>query len=395
MNKSDFTPFWRDDRVLKISLQVAVVLIVILIISLFGSNFIRNFQRLGLSFGLGFLVDPQRPASFGIGDSPIPYNSTDPYIKALLVGLLNSLRVTIAGIIIATILGVTVGLGRLSDNWLVRQIATAYVETLRNIPLLLQLFFWYFAGFLQLPKIEEPLRLFAGIFLSNKGIYLPLPAGTIQSWLSLILIILSPLLFRIIWRRRTQVIIEQGKSGILLQIILIVMAIAVIFAIIFGLDWRQPQFNLDAKAIKGGINLSSEFVTLLTGLSIYTSAFIAEVVRAGIQSVRKGQWEAAKALGLKPSLVVQLVIFPQALRVMIPPLTSQFLNLTKNSSLALAIGYNDIYAVANTISNQTGKAVEMILVVMVTYLTLNLIISLGMNGLNRSVQLKLWLKSIR
>lgn len=294
----------------------------------------------------------------------------------------------ISGIILATILGITVGLSRLSDNWLVRQIATVYVETFRNIPLLLQLFFWYFAVFLRLPKIDNPLVILNAIFLTNQGLFLPWPSGTLKTWLALAFLIFSTITVVILWRRRTQVIVQQARSGFLGSIIIVGIAIAAIFALIFGLDWQQPQFPQTARSVQGGLSFSPELATLLIGLTAYTAAFIAEVVRAGVQSVNKGQWEAAKSLGLPSSLVMRLVIFPQALRVIIPPLTSEFLNLAKNSSLAVAIGYNDIYAVSSTIANQTGRAVEMLFVVMATYLTFDLIIATSMNWFNRLVHIK-------
>ena len=378
-------PFWRDDRVLRIVGQAVIVLILGIVIAVLGSNLNRNFQQLGLNFGFGFLG---RPASFGIGDTPIPFSPTDSYSRAILVGLLNSLRVMVAGIVLATILGIAVGLGRLSDNWLVRQIATIYVQVWRNTPLLLQLFFWYFAVFLKLPKIDNPLVMPGPIFLTNRGMDIPWPAGTTQTWLGLGFLVAIAILVPILWRWRIQAIARQGESERIFQLLLIGIAIAAIVALVFGLDWREPQFDRDAKLIQGGLNLSPEFASLLIGLTVYTAAFIAEHVRAGIQSVSKGQWEAARALGLKPSLVMRLIVFPQALRVIIPPLTSEFLNLAKNSSLAIAIGYSDIYAVSSTISNQTGRAIEMLLTVMAAYLTINLIISGGMNKFNNLVQLK-------
>lgn len=381
-------PFWRDDRFFKILVQVIALLVILSLAIILGNNLVANFRRLGLNFGFNFLFDPDRPASFSIGDSPIPYQATDPYLRALIVGLLNSLRVMVSGIILATILGITIGLGRLSDNWLVRQIATVYVEILRNTPLLLQLFFWYFLFFLQLPKIESPAILWNSVFFSNQGIYLPWPAGTIKTWLSLAFLALSAVLAVSLWRKQNQAIAQPEASRIPLPLLGISLTIASIIVVAFGLDWQQPQYNPAIPNIQGGLSLSPEFATLLIGLTAYTAAFIAEVVRAGMQSVPQGQLEAAKALGLKPNLTVQLVIFPQALQVIIPPLTSQFLNLAKNSSLAIAIGYNDIYAVATTISNQTGNAIEMLLVVMGAYLSFNLLISIGMNWFNRAVQIK-------
>ncbi|GAB4240272.1 MAG: ABC transporter permease subunit [Stanieria sp.] len=376
-------PFWRDSRILNLLGQAIVLLIVFTIIVILGNNLVRNFQRLGLTFGFNFL---SRPASFGIGNSPIPYSPTDPYTKAILVGLLNSLQVMFFGIIIATTIGIIVGISRLSNNWLVRQLATIYIETLRNTPLLLQLFFWYFAVFLRLPKVDNPVTIGKVIYLTNRGIDLPWFVMNIKTWLSLVFIIVSIILAIIFWLKRIQNVQERGESGQIWLWFLGGIVIAAIAIFLWGIDWEIPQ--LKENNITGGINLSPELTTLLIGLSIYTAAFIAEVVRAGIQSVSKGQWEAARALGLKPGLVMQLVIFPQALRVMIPPLTSEFLNLAKNSSLAIAIGYNDLYAISSTISNQTGRSIEMLLVVMITYLTINLIIASIMNRFNRSVQLQ-------
>ena len=381
--EEDKIPFWRDSRVLRIVGQIVVLLIVVTIVFFLGNNLVYNFQRLGLTFGFNFLP---RPASFGIANPPIAYNSTDPYTRAILVGLINSLRVMFFGIIIALFLGVIVGISRLSDNWLLRQLATIYVETLRNTPLLLQLFCWYFAVFLKLPRIDNAITLGRWVFLTNRGLDIPWFGDARQTWLGLGLIILSIILIVMLWRKRIYAVEQQGESGQIWLWLLVAVAIAAIVIFCFGLDWDIPQLNNNN--IAGGLNLSPEFATLLIGLSVYTAAFIAEVVRAGIQSVRKGQWEAARALGLQPGLVMQLIIFPQALRVMIPPLTSEFLNLAKNSSLAIAIGYNDIYAISSTVANQTGRSIEMLLIVVTTYLTINLIISTGMNWLNRSVQLK-------
>jgi general L-amino acid transport system permease protein len=381
-------PFWRDSRFIKVIIQVLIIAFLLFFVIIFSHNFIKNFQQLGLSFGFGFIVDNDLNSRFNIGDSPIPYKPTDPYFKAILVGLLNSLRVMITGIILTFILGVMIGLGRLSNNWLVQKLSTVYVEIIRNTPLLLQLFFWYFAVFLKFPKIDNPLIIINSIFLSNQGIYIPFPLFNSQTFLAILALIFGSIMSLIVWRKQTQVIMQQGTKNNLYDLSLIIIVILSILLFIFGLAWQFPDYDSQIKRIQGGLNLSPEFATLLMGLTIYTAAFIAEVVRAGIQSVSKGQWEAAKSLGLNSNLVMRLVIFPQALRVMIPPLTSEFLNLVKNSSLAVAIGYNDVYAVSNTISNQTGKSIEMLLVVMTTYLILNLIISSGMNWLNHSVQIK-------
>ena len=370
---------WRDSRFIKIVGQAVVLAIVIIIIAFLGNNLVNNFQRLNLTFGFNFL---SRTASFGIANPPISYRPTDPYFRALLVGLLNSLRIMFFGIIFASIIGISVGIGRLSDNWLVKKLAGIYVEVLRNTPLLLQLFFWYFAVFLRLPKIDSPLIVGNLFFLTNRGLDIPWYEPNLRSGLALLGIIGFTLLGIASWIGRIKAI-EKGENIQLWFWSFVGSAIAIILLFCFGIEWVIPQ--LENRVIQGGLNLSPEFATLLIGLSLYTAAFIAEVVRAGIQSVSKGQWEASRALGFKPSATMQLIVFPQALRVMIPPLTSEFLNLAKNSSLAIAIGYSDIYAIANTISNQTGKSVEILLIIMIAYLTINLIISSVMNRFNRVI----------
>ena len=382
VSKQEKIPWWRNRIVINVLGQIAVLAIVIAILVFLGNNLVNNLQRLGLNFGFDFL---SRTASFPIANPIIPYSPTDPYAKAILVGLLNSLQVMFFGIILATILGFMIGIGRLSDNWLVRQMATIHIETFRNTPLLLQLFFWYFVVFLQLPKIDNPIAVGGKLFLTNRGLDIPWFQATFQTWLALALILAAIVVAIALWKKRIAAI-ESGKSAVIWFNLFWLNAIAAILIFIFAIDWNIPQF--DGTSITGGVNLSPEFSALLIGLSIYTSAFIAEVVRAGIQSVSQGQWEAAKALGLKPISVMQLIIFPQALRVMIPPLTSEFLNLAKNSSLAIAIGYKDIYSVSRTISEQASKSIEMLIIVMLTYLIINLIISFMMNCLNSSVQIK-------
>jgi general L-amino acid transport system permease protein len=378
-------PLWHNQRAIGILLQIVVISLVFAVLLVLGNNLVNNFQQKNIGFGFDFLSNS---ASFDISDKVISFQPSDTNSKAILVGLLNSLRVMVVGIILATLIGVTVGVGRLSNNWLVRQIATVYVEILRNTPLLLQLFFWYSAVFLRLPRVDHPLVLPGSIYLSNRGISIPWPAGTTSTWLALEFIFGSVILTMIVVHRRTKAIEQYGSATPIFKIVLIGTAIATIFAVVWGLDWQQPQLDRQASSILGGLNFSPELATLLIGLSVYTAAYIAEVVRAGIQSVNQGQWEAARALGLKPSLVMRLVIFPQALRVMIPSLTSEYLNLAKNSSLAIAIGYSDIYAIANTIFNNTGRSVETLLIVMVTYLIINLIIAVVMNWLNARMQLQ-------
>jgi general L-amino acid transport system permease protein len=377
-------PLWRDDRFLKIVLQLVVLAIVLVVLSILTHNIIINFRRLGLNFGFNFL---NSPASFGIGDSAIPYTSTDSFRRALLVGLVNTLRVIIIGIVLATLLGIIAGVARLSDNWLIRQISTTYIELFRNTPLLLQLFFIYQVGFLQLPRPEQPLRLPGPTFLSNRGIDLLWPTASARTWIALSLVIASIVVGLMLRQRQLKLMeLEGGTAGQNLQKAWLGAAVIGVLAFLFGLEWQLPHFeNGD---VQGGLYLSSEYGALLFGLVLYTGAFIAEVVRAGIQSVSKGQWEASRALGLHSNLAMRLVVFPQALRVMIPPLTSEYANLAKNSSLAAGIAYADFFQIAFTINNQTGRVIEVVLLIMIHYLMINLIISLGMNWFNQRVQLK-------
>lgn len=381
-DNSQKVPLLRDERFWRIAVQIIVLAVVGAIALILIGNLNQNLRQQGTVFGFSFLSNP---AGFSIGDTPISYKTNDPYLRALIVGLVNSLRIMGAGFILTTLLGVAAGIASFSDNWLLRKLSLIYVELVRNIPLLLQLFFWYFAVFFQLPPVQDKLNLGGLIFLSKRGIAIPWPANTLTTWIALALLVAIAITAFFLWQWRTKTRVEQGASGKPQLIGLGLSAIAVLFILTLGLNWQAPQ---DAPtSITGGLQLSVEFAALLAGLVVYTSAFVAEIVRAGIQAVPKGQWEAARSLGLKPGLVMRLVVFPQALRVIVPGLSSQYMNLAKNSSLAIAIGYPDIYSVANTTYNQTGRPVEVFLTIMAAYLVINLIISLGMNTLNQAVQL--------
>jgi general L-amino acid transport system permease protein len=382
-NRDQKIPLWRDDRFWRIALQVLVIVIVVSVFALLGGNLTRNLRQTGSGFGFSFLGTS---AGFNILDSLIPYTPTDPYIRVLFAGLLNSLRVMFFGIILTTLLGITVGIARFSDNWLLRKLAFIYVEIVRNTPLLLQLVFWY-GVFVQLPPIKESFVFLNSIFFSKQGIFMPWPSG-IQGIIGFVVLLICAIAALIISKKRIKVMIERGESGQIQLISLGIIGIIALLILTIGLNWQTPIFNPTTNNIEGGLRLTIEFTTLLVALVVYTAAYIAEIVRAGIQSVSKGQWEAARSLGLQSGLVMQLVVFPQALRVIIPPLNSQYLNLVKNSSLAIAVAYADIYNVATTTFNQTGKAIEVMLIIMGTYLTINLLISLAMNQLNRSVQLQ-------
>lgn len=387
-NQPKFKDLLRDARFWRVAGQVIAVLLFLLLIILLIDNVIYNLRALGIQLGFDFLWSQ---ASFDIGETLISYSPADTYGRAIFVGLVNSLRVIVVGLVLATVLGLVAGVARLSDNWLVRQLALVYVETIRNVPLLLQLFFWYFAFFLQLPDISNRITLAGSTYLSSRGLYLPwiqsgAGAGT---WILLLLLAIAGAIA--LWRWRTQVMQLRGVPGNqwlwALAPILSAIALSLIITGTIPFALSLPQV-INNDQIQGGLRLSPEFGTLLIGLVVYTGSFIAEIVRAGIQSVPKGQWEAARALGLKPGRVMQNVVLPQALRVIIPPLTSQYLNLAKNSSLAIAIGFPDVYFVASTTFNQTGRAVEVMFLIMITYLTISLIISLAMNLYNRSVQFK-------
>jgi general L-amino acid transport system permease protein len=385
MTHEQTIPLWRDERFWRVALQVLAIAIVISVISLLTYNVSNNLKRAGIEFGFGFL-DAQ--ASFAIGESIIPYDpARDSYGRVLLAGLVNTLRVIIAGIILTTLVGITVGIAGFSNNWLLRKGSEIYVELIRNIPLLLQLFFWYRAVFSKLPRPTERLEVMGLAFLSNRGVFLPWPkvGWPLAIWCAVLVGLAIAAL--IVWKIRIKEMVERGSSGQPQLIALWIMAIAALLIITVAFGWEKPT-EIELGQITGGLRLTGEFAALLTGLVFYTAAFIAEIVRAGIQAVPKGQWEAARALGLHPGLLMRLVVFPQALRVIIPPLSSQYMNLAKNSSLGAAIAYAEIYNVANTTYNQSGRPVEVMLIIMATYLFMNLLISLGMNQLNRLVQLQ-------
>jgi len=383
-SRAGATPLWRDLRVLRVAAQVAVIGAVGLLAAFMVGNMLSAMAERGLGFGFSFLG---RQAGFEISEAPIPYSSTSTYSQAFLVGLLNTLFVSVVGIVLATILGILVGVARLSQNWLLRTIAGAYVELIRNTPLLVQLFFIYFT-FIQLPSVANSLRLGGLGFLNQRGAFLPAPqaSDSFLPWLALVALGVGAAIGgRVLASRRE----ERGQDSLRLRTIgvLALLVLPVVGWFVVGgapMTFELPmaeRFN-----IVGGLSLSPEFSALLIGLVVYTAAFIGEVVRGGIQAVRKGQLEAARALGLSEGQVLRLVIFPQALRIIVPPLTNQYLNLTKNSSLAVAIGYPDLFKVGQTMSNQTGQPVAVMILVMGTYLAISLVTSLVMNLYNRRVQ---------
>lgn len=383
-------PFWRDERILAILSQVIVVGLVVGLLFYLYSNMINALRdQMGIGISFDFLT---ATSGFDIGESLIDYERSDTYSRALLVGMLNTLQVAFLGIILATLLGILIGVMRLSTNWLVSRIATVYIETFRNIPLLVLLIFWGQAVFLKLPRIREALILFDPyfpVYLSNRGIATPWGVPT-DTWSTFLLFLVGGLVLAVIV---AVLLTQQGKRTgrmpfISLWFVLTWLAVIVIGWFVVGEPLQLSKPSLEGLNTQGGRVFSQQFMALLTGLVIYTAAFIGEIVRAGIQSVSRGQREAATALGLGGFQTLRLIIFPQALRVIIPPLTSQYLNLTKNSSLAIAIGYPDFFAVAgNTVLNQTGRAIEVFMLIMGFYLTFSLITSFLMNIYNRRIRL--------
>jgi general L-amino acid transport system permease protein len=374
---------WRDVRVLRNVLQLAIVLAVLLVGLWLWNNLVTAMGRTNLTFGLGFL---NATAGFEISESPIPYTATDTYARAFAVGLLNTLLVSVVGIILATILGVLVGIARLSSNWVLTKIVAGYVELMRNTPLLVQLVLLW-AVLISLPSVANSITLPGSIFLNQRGLSIPRPVAEphLGAWLALLALAVVLSIVALILARRRE---DAGRSG--RSVRLVGLGVLIGLPALGWLLLGQP-FQFDLPVLErfnfvGGVTLSPEFTALLVGLVIYTAAFIGEVVRGGIQAVRRGQLEAAQSLGLSDLQTLRLIVFPQALRIIIPPLTSQYLNLAKNSSLAIAIGFPDLFNVSYTMANQTGQPVSVIALVMGTYLVISLATSLLMNIYNRRVQ---------
>ena len=384
-DKPKVSPFY-DPRVRSIAYQVVLCIVIALLIWSAISNAVENLARARIASGFGFW---NATAGFDISQTLIEYSTQSTYGRAFWVGLLNTLLVAGVGIVLATILGFLVGVARLSKNFLISRIAGGYVELIRNLPLLLQLLFWYNAVLKALPELRDSLVLPAGSFLNNRGLFVPQPLtqpGFGAVWIAFFAGIAGTVLFRR-WAHR-----RQEKTGAQAPVFLVSLALIfglpllVFFATGMPLEFSFPEkgrFN-----IRGGIEILPEFVALLFGLTVYTAAFIAEAVRAGILAVSHGQTEASYSLGLRAGPTLRLVVIPQAMRVIVPPLTNQYLNLTKNSSLAVAIGYPDLVQVfTGTVLNQTGQAVEVVAITMAVYLTISLVTSAIMNWYNQRIAL--------
>ena len=474
--RSGWQSWLRDERFWQIALQVILIVVVGAAFSYLFGNLSRNMEQQGIQFGFSFF---RNPAGFGLSEDLLGYQAQESYAKVIQTGIVNSLRLVFVGIITATIVGVAAGVASFSDNWLVYKLSRAYVGLVRNVPLLLQLFLWFYAVILSLPSEQiSPIVLPSAdrvwFIASNKQVNLVGPNLPDAVWVGLMLLIVSALLIGLMWRsiqafiqgrfaagiagwiarignaaiiagvlffgyfllfsnsaddrlffqgalialftnpeglwivgliaalvaivllyqQRMKVMLERGEDGKVFLYAMIAIAVAMLAVILFAFNWTTPELrNVEVAGnvrtiASGGLRMTGSYAAALIGLTFYTGAFIAEIVRAGIQSVSRGQWEAARSVGLSNGQAMQLVIFPQSLRVIIPPLNSEFANLAKNSSLAFAVGYPELYNIANTTLNQTGRPIEVFLVMMATYLTLNLLISLNMNQLNNAVQFK-------
>jgi general L-amino acid transport system permease protein len=382
---SEKTPFWLDSKKRSIASQIFVLCLVGLVAWYLITNTLANLEKQKIATGFGFLG---KEASFEIGESLIRYSASDTYAKALVVGAFNTIKVAVIGILFTIILGTFIGIARLSKNWLVSKLAAIYIEVMQDIPVLLQLFFWYAIFYESLPLPRNALNPIEGVFLCNRGAVIAVPEPhASHPWIVFAFLAgCAAVFFLGRWAKKRQEATGKtfptGKVGILIAI-----GCPVFVWMGFGTPTGMNVPVLEGFNFKGGVTLSPEFMAVLLGLVLYTAAFVAEVVRAGIQAVGKGQREAAMAIGLKPGQVLSLVILPQALRVIVPPLTSQMLNLTKNSSLAVAIGYPDFVSVANTTINQTGQSIEGVALIMVVYLFFSLSTSAFMNWYNKRVAL--------
>ena len=346
-------------------------------------NTAENLAARQIRSGFDFLA---QPAGFDIGESPIAFSSRDSYLAAFAVGVANTLRVAAAGIVLATLLGTLIGIGRLSRNLLLRGLATAYVELLRNVPLIIQLFAWYLAITEFLPAATEPVRIGSGAFLSKSGLQFPFPRwdpGWGVALAGVPLGVLAAFGYRR-WARSRRARTGVGPPAVW-PVLLLVLGVPALGWFAGGAPARFDLPEVGTFDIVGGAAASPEFLSLLIGLTAFGAAYIAEIVRSGVLAVPRGQAEAAGALGLSRALTLRLVLLPQALRVIIPPLTSQYLNLTKNSSLAVAIGYPDVVSIANTTINQNGQALECVVMIMAVYLAINLATALLMGWYNRRV----------
>ena len=366
-------------------MQIAAVGVVVALTAYLVHNTIVNMARAGIASGFGYLGGQ---ASFEIGESLIRYSPTDTYARALLVGVVNTLVIAALGIVFSTVLGTIIGIARLAQNWLVRVLALVYVEAVRNVPLLLQLIVWWDLLRVSAPPARQAWQPLPGVFVSVRGIVFPVPQWSpAYAWMLLAFVLgIAAAWSATAWGQRRHAVTGREPPVFAISVLCIVGLPLAVF-LLAGAPWTWSWPTLRVFNFVGGASLSPEFSALLVGLVVYTAAFIAEIVRSGIEGVSGGQSEAAAALGLRRGLALRLVVLPQALRVIVPPMISQFLNLTKNSSLAILIGYPDIVSVAETTLNQTGQAIEGIAIIMAVFLTISLSISGFMNWYNKKIAL--------
>jgi len=377
---------WNDPVIRGWVFQVVVVALVGLLAWFLVSNTVENLQRQKIASGFHYL---EREAGFEIGDTMIAYSPASTYARAILVGMLNTLKIAVLGIIMATILGTAIGVGRLSPNWLLARVCEGYVEMFRNVPLLLWLFLIYKLISEAFPGPRQAINVLNSFFLSNRGLYFPVPvADPIHKWMGVALLVgIAAAVIVKRWAKKRQDATGLPFPTIKASIGLIV-GLPLLIWLLGGAPHHMSWPELKGFNFEGGTVIQPEFTALLVGLVLYTSAFVAEIVRSGILALHKGQTEAALAIGLSRGHVMRLVLLPQALRVIVPPMTSQYLNITKNSSLAIAIGYPDLVASVNVTINQTGQAIENILIIMAAYLTVSLSISAFMNWYNKRITLR-------
>jgi general L-amino acid transport system permease protein len=374
-----------DPKIRGLISQVILALLLVVLVWWIIGNTAENLKRSNIASGFGFL---NGRAGFDIAQTPIPYTSDSTYLKALYVGIINTIIIAAVGIVTALVLGFIVGIGRLSSNWLVRSIATVYVETFRNIPPLLQIFFWYFGVLSVLPQPKESIILPLGSYLNSRGVFMPRLIWSEGSGLILIGLLTAIVIafFVARWSRKRQQ--ETGQQfPVFLTSLGLIIGFPLLAFFLTGMPVTVEVPKLSTFNLSGGMQVKPEFLSLYLALSVYTASYIAEIVRSGILGVAKGQTEASQAVGLSRNQLLRLVVIPQAMRIIIPPLTSQFLNLTKNSSLAIAIGYPDLVAVGGTILNQTGQAVEIVAIWMIAYLGISVLTSAFMNWFNAKMAL--------
>lgn len=378
--------WWRTRRTQDLLFQAALLGGVVLLIGGMAWNASVALERQNIASGFGFL---DNTAGFDVVQTLVRYDETSTYGRVLIVGLLNTLLVAILGIVLTTLLGFVIGIGQLSSNWLVAKLCRAYVETLRNIPLLLQLFVWYFAVLRALPIPRDSWTIFGAFFLNNRGLYVPGPVTEPGfGWVVLAIALGAIGSLLLSWQARRRREAQGVITPVALQSFALLLVPALVISAVTGFPLHFTWPVLEGFNFEGGIVVLPELMALVIALSTYTASYIAEIVRAGIQGVARGQIEASQALGLKRSPILRLVLVPQAMRQIIPPLTSQYLNLTKNSSLAVAIAYPDLVSVfAGTTLNQTGQAIEIIAITMGIYLTLSLLTSSAMNWYNARIAL--------